>query len=245
MKVVTAHQPAFLPWIGLLHKIMLSDIFIFMDIAKFRKRAFMHRNKIEINKNSHYIGLKLSDDSDAQYCHEVSISSFHKKNLEEIYNKIILTYKKYENFKDLDFFLTKAFNENKNYLNDICLTQLKVLCDVMELKIKIINESTIIDFEKSKNISASERLFFHAIKTSADVYITGINSIDYLDSTIFEKNKITHKVQNFNYNFFLKYQNCTEPLSVVHQIAKLGFYRLKEELLANQVNKNNFLQNAI
>ena len=66
MKVVSAHQPAFMPWIGLIHKVLLSDTFIFMNIAKFRKRAFMHRNRIEINDTAHFIGLKLSDQSDFQ-----------------------------------------------------------------------------------------------------------------------------------------------------------------------------------
>ena len=50
LKIVSAHQPAFLPWIGYLHKLSLSDEFIVMDLAKFRKREFIHRNIIEINK---------------------------------------------------------------------------------------------------------------------------------------------------------------------------------------------------
>ena len=40
MLILSAHQPAFLPWLGLIEKVILSDIFIVMDIAKFRKRAF-------------------------------------------------------------------------------------------------------------------------------------------------------------------------------------------------------------
>ena len=63
MKITSAHQPAFMPWIGLIHKVFLSDVFIFMDIAKFRKRAFMHRNRIEINDAAHFIGLKVNDQS--------------------------------------------------------------------------------------------------------------------------------------------------------------------------------------
>ena len=38
MKVVSAHQPAFMPWIGLIHKVLLSDT-LFMNIAKL-KRAY-------------------------------------------------------------------------------------------------------------------------------------------------------------------------------------------------------------
>ena len=38
--VVSAHQPAFLPWLGYIEKFALSDIFIVMDIAKFRKSIY-------------------------------------------------------------------------------------------------------------------------------------------------------------------------------------------------------------
>ena len=81
MKIVSAHQPAFLPWLGLVHKLMVSDVFIFMDIAKFRKRAFMHRNYIEINDTKKFIGLKVNKDSDYKTCDEVKISEFHSNNI--------------------------------------------------------------------------------------------------------------------------------------------------------------------
>ena len=242
MKIVTGHQPAFLPWVGLLHKVMIADVFIFMDVAKFRKRAFMHRNKIQINDSPHFIGLKLNQESDKQYCHEVSISNSHENNLEEIYNKIIFTYQKYKYFKDLDLFLVKSFDNSKYYLNDICIAQLNTLCDIMDIKTQIIKESSIIDFEITKRISASERLLMHATKTSAKIYITGINSKDYLDASIFKSKKIFHRVQNFNYTPFLKQQICLEPLSLIHQIAQLGFQQLKNELLVNQVNKAQLLE---
>ena len=77
MKIVSAHQPAFMPWLGLIHKVFLSDVFVFMDIAKFRKRAFMHRNRIEINNSPHFIGLKVNDQSDFKLCNEINISEHH------------------------------------------------------------------------------------------------------------------------------------------------------------------------
>ena len=32
---VSGHQPAYLPWLGLFHKLYLSDVFVYMDTVQF------------------------------------------------------------------------------------------------------------------------------------------------------------------------------------------------------------------
>ena len=44
---MSAHQPAYLPWLGYLDKIKRSDIFIFLDTVQFEKNSFTNRNKIK------------------------------------------------------------------------------------------------------------------------------------------------------------------------------------------------------
>ena len=46
MSILSGHQPAYLPWLPYLHKLFVSDVFIFMDEVKFIRRDFIHRNKI-------------------------------------------------------------------------------------------------------------------------------------------------------------------------------------------------------
>lgn len=45
--IITAHQPAYLPWLGYFDKILKSDIYVFMDIVQYEDRSFINRNKIE------------------------------------------------------------------------------------------------------------------------------------------------------------------------------------------------------
>ena len=173
MKLVSAHQPAFIPWVGLLHKLMICDTFIFMDIAKFRKRAFMHRNYIEINKSKNLLSLNINKNADYQNCNEIKISEFHLDCLENIKKKIIHTYKNKEYFCDLDEFLSNCFNKNVNDLNSICLHQLEFLKEKLKINTKIILESKIMKNQSLKK-SPSERLLAHAKNTNANIYITGI-----------------------------------------------------------------------
>lgn len=240
MKIVSGHQPAFIPWLGLIHKLMVSDVFVFMDIAKFRKRAFMHRNVIEINDKKNLIGLKVNDKSDYLLCDNVKISDFHKNNLDEIKSKLINIYKNSNFFNDLQEFISETFKNDIFDLNTICLSQLKFLKKKFNLKTEIILESEIIN--KDNNMSATARLVEHATKTQAKIYVTGINSINYLDKNLFKEKKIHNYVQKFDYTPFKVYQSTNEPLSIVHQISKIGFNKINQIMLETQKNKKEIIK---
>ncbi len=239
IKVVSAHQPAFLPWLGYLEKIALSDVFIIMDIAKFRKRSFMHRNKIEINNNPHIVGIHTEKNADFKNCDEIIINKNYKDDLVKLAEKINNNYKNEKFYTDLNDFCNNTLKHelsDKNLI-ELCLIQVEFLCKRLNISTKIIKESSIIKKDELKNLNASKRLLSHAKILKADVYITGVNSKDYLNRELFENEKIYNYIQTFDYNFFLNLQNSKEPLSIVHQIAKIGFDKIKDELAKNIKNK--------
>ena len=43
--ILSAHQPVYLPWLGLFHKIALADIFCVFDIVQYQRKDFNNRNK--------------------------------------------------------------------------------------------------------------------------------------------------------------------------------------------------------
>jgi hypothetical protein len=45
-RVVTAHQPHFLPWTGYLHRISLADVFVVMDTMEYTHHSYINRNRI-------------------------------------------------------------------------------------------------------------------------------------------------------------------------------------------------------
>ena len=107
LEYTTAHQPAFLPWVGFLQKLLFAKNFILMDLAQFRKRSFMHRNLIEINGLENFIGIKLSKKMDEKIMSEISISNDeYLSNVNEIYEKSSCNIKKSHIFMKLrKFFL--------------------------------------------------------------------------------------------------------------------------------------------
>src|SRR5471030_2930029 len=44
--IVSINQPAYLPWLGYLHRIAVSDLHIVLDDVQFEKNSYVNRNKI-------------------------------------------------------------------------------------------------------------------------------------------------------------------------------------------------------
>ena len=45
--ILTAHQPVYLPWLGLFHKIALSEKFVYFNEVQYLPKDWMNRNKIK------------------------------------------------------------------------------------------------------------------------------------------------------------------------------------------------------
>jgi hypothetical protein len=91
--IVSAHQPAYNPWLGLLHKILLSDIFIVMDDVQFEKNSFINRNKILQNANEVMLTIPVkTKEYKNKQIREIEVLDNtwiikHLKSIEQSYNK--------------------------------------------------------------------------------------------------------------------------------------------------------------
>jgi len=44
--ILTAHQPVYLPWLGLFHKIAIADSFCYFDSVQYQTKDWNNRNKL-------------------------------------------------------------------------------------------------------------------------------------------------------------------------------------------------------
>jgi hypothetical protein len=44
---LSAHQPAYLPWLGYLQKVARADVFVYLDAVQFEKNSYTNRNRIK------------------------------------------------------------------------------------------------------------------------------------------------------------------------------------------------------
>ena len=56
---ISAHQPAFMPWLGYLHRIAISNVFIVLDDVQLEKNSYTNRNIIENKSTKSYQWLTV------------------------------------------------------------------------------------------------------------------------------------------------------------------------------------------
>ena len=132
--VLTAHQPVYLPWLGLFHKIWLAEKFVLFNTVQYLPKEWMNRNKIKTNKGEIWLTvpvlkkgflnkkineIKINNNIDWRRKHFRSIYVNYKKTkyfnyyiglLEEIYSKT------WEHFSDLNEFMLRTFIFNKSII---------------------------------------------------------------------------------------------------------------------------------
>lgn len=234
LEYTTAHQPAFLPWVGFLQKFLFAKKFIIMDLAQFRKRSFMHRSLIEINGIGNYIGLSLSKKMDEKITSEIEIpNEVYSTNISEIYKKVYFQYKKEPYFYEVEEVFDNLRNIKNTKFSEIIYEHLNFLKEKFESKVQVYLETKILDKDKYTKLNATQKLTLHAQTLGAENYLTGINSKEYLNIELFKKFKINNYIQHFNYIEYLKFQKTSEKLSFIHIMSKIGSKNLKTKLLKN------------
>jgi len=59
MKLITVHQPNFLPWPGFFHKWMLADAMVLLDTVQFEKNEWQNRNRIKTAQGARWLTVPV------------------------------------------------------------------------------------------------------------------------------------------------------------------------------------------
>ncbi len=57
--ILAAHQPAFLPWLGYLHKMAIADVFVVMDDLQYEAQNFQNRNRVKLNSGAGWLTVPV------------------------------------------------------------------------------------------------------------------------------------------------------------------------------------------
>ncbi|MFA5019706.1 MAG: WbqC family protein [Candidatus Pacearchaeota archaeon] len=228
-KVMSAHQPNFMPYLGVFDKMKKSDIFVIRDEVLYVRKEFQNRNKIRINGNdnlnnpqSKWVGVPVCHKED--YIKHILINNELKikgKNWKhQLIHDLEANYKK-----------TEYFNKFFPMLKEIILkehtTLLNLNLEIMEFFRKAFNINTKIIFasqlglkpEHYEKSNASQDIIKICKTTGANVYLSGEGGKNYLDLELFNKEGIKvefqeyiHPVYNQAFSGFLPYMSAIDAL---------------------------------
>jgi hypothetical protein len=192
--ILSAHQPAYLPWLGYFDKIMSSEIFVYLDTVQFEKNSFTNRNKIKTPQGAVWLTVPVKIKGHiGKTMMEIEIDNsldWRKKHL----NAIFLNYKKALRFEACYAKLEILYENQYQLLAELCWEQLLFWLKELNITTKIVRSASLpIDAKKSDLVLELCRYY------KADHYISGILGRNYLQEEDFARNGIAVKFQEYQH----------------------------------------------
>ena len=183
--ILSAHQPAYLPWLGYFDKIARADVFVYLDTVQFKKNSFINRNQIKTAQGALWLtipvkikghtlaSLRTTEIDDSQ-----PWRTKHLKSIEMNYRKAP---RFHESFSKIES-LIKLPERN---LADYCFRQLQFWCNELSINTCIVRSSTLLIS------SAKSDLVFDLCKhLNSKHYLSGKLGNAYLVEDDFKKDDI-------------------------------------------------------
>jgi hypothetical protein len=230
--ILIAHQPVYLPWCGLFHKIALADLFCYFDIAQYQTKDYNNRNKIKTNSGEIWLSVPVeSKNHFEKSVGEIRIvqNGWQRKH----FKSIQLAYQKAPYFADyvgvLEDILVKRTFETLSALN---FEMLRYLMQCLAIQTPIVKASDYV-FQGSK----SDLVLDMCLQLKADVYIFGAQGKDYADVGKFLSRGVRPLFQDYRHPVYRQLHGEFQPyMSVIDLLFNEG-PRSREILLSGNVTR--------
>ena len=233
--ILSAHQPVYMPWLGLFHKIALADIFCVFDIVQYQRKDFNNRNKIKTSAGSIWltVPVKSSGRLDSIITDiEIINDGWPKKHLKSIE----LNYKKTPYFEQYFHGLKKILDTPYQYLVDLNFDILVYVLKVLDVNTKIVKASDF-SFVGTK----SELVLDMCIQLNADIYIFGENGKDYADIDAFTSAGMSPYFQSYNHPVYNQIKGKFMPYMNIFDLLFNEGQNSKNIFMLDNVTKKNIL----
>jgi hypothetical protein len=192
--ILSAHQPAYLPWLGYFDKIVQSDIFVYLDTVQFEKNSFINRNKIKTSQGALWLTVPVKSknhlNSSLQELQIDNSLPWKKNHLKTIY----ANYKKAPRFDECYMKLERIFEEEAELFSDFCFRFLQFWMDELQIKRSIIRSQSLdINSKKSDLVLDLCKHF------QVDNYLSGALGRNYIDEASFEEANVKLSYQSYNH----------------------------------------------
>lgn len=247
MTILSGHQPAYLPWMPYLHKLYVSDVFIFMDEVKFIKSDFIHRNKICNQNKEHYLTVPIEGAKNAEKSKINEIRCFQNNTKpkdkthwqQQHFNAFRHAYRKAPYFsKFIPFIEDMYLKKSWNTLSDLCWYQLNYFVQ----NVDILSNKKIVRMSEISNQGAKDELVLnHAKLFKCEKIFFGEMGRDYVRKKLFAENDIKISFQNFKFQEYNQNSNnFISGLSAFDCLLNCSFDGVIEQIISQPTEKWEF-----
>ncbi|SFV57260.1 hypothetical protein MNB_SV-12-2013 [hydrothermal vent metagenome] len=220
-KIVTIHQPDFMPWLGLFVKINKADTFVVLDnvINKYNAQNWLRRVKLSTKLGSYWLTVTVQKSLKSSF---VPINKMKiNKNIDysNALETIRRTYAKAEYFNDIYPLVENWFNSEEELLSK---RNINFIIDIMN-RLEI---STEIVYVKSLSCKGkSNELLIEILKSqNADIYLCGDGAGGYQKNEMYLEHGIEVEYNNFKSKEYKQVNTKKfEPnLSIIDALMNIG-----------------------
>ncbi|MCZ7403007.1 MAG: WbqC family protein [Candidatus Methanoperedens sp.] len=218
-KIVTIHQPNYLPWLGFFSKIKQANCFVILDIVKYSKNSVINRNKIRTKEGGCYLTIPINKEyyssriCDVILPKENNWQRNHWKTIEANYNNSDY----FDSYKD---FFKLIYAKEYDYLWQVNENIINYLLNCFGIEIEVVKAS---ELDIDSNLHASDLLVSILKHVNASTYLSGPSGLNYLESTKFKNNNINLNYFNFHHPIYKQRYNGFEPnLAGIDLLFNLG-----------------------
>ena len=224
--ILTAHQPTYLPWLGLFAKIAQADTFVLFDQVQYQPRDYNNRNKIWSSHGPMWLTVPvLTKGHREKPISEIEINNAlpwqrkHWKSIEQSYRKA--TY-----WKDYFEFLRFVYFRPWLRLSQISNCILERYMYLLDMKVNYLRASDY-HFHGTK----SDAIIDMCQQLGASTYIFGALGRDYADVKAFEAAGIEVRFQDYQHPTYSQFGGAFQShLSIIDLLFHHG-PKAKEILL--------------
>lgn len=230
--ILTAHQPVYLPWLGLFHKIALADLFCYFDIAQYQKKDYNNRNKIKTNRGEIWLSVPVeSKNHFEKSVGEILIvqSGWQRKH----FKSIQLAYQKSRYYRDhIGYLEDLLIGQSFETLSALNLHMLRLLMQKLGITTPIVMAS-----DYGFNESKSDLVLEMCLRLKADVYIFGAQGRNYADVDKFRASGVEPYFQEYRHPIYQQLHGEFLPyMSVIDLLFNEG-PRSREILLSGNIDR--------
>lgn len=237
--ILTDHQPAYLPWLGLLHKIAIADKFCYLDNVQYSKTDWTNRNKVKTPSGAVLLTVPV-----------YTKGHFKKTILEMEINNDVPWRRKHWNTVYLSYKKSKHFNKYADFFEDVYKREWKLLTDlnlhILHFLLKELNIN--VSFCKASDFNfqgyKSEFILDMCKKLGADIFVFGELGKDYADINSFQKNCVKVSFQHYRHPTYPQLQGeFISHLSIIDLLFNCGSESY-DILMSGNIEKTELLKIA-
>jgi hypothetical protein len=197
--IVAAHQPNYLPWLGLFDRIRRCDKFLILDHVQFERQNYQNRTRIRFEDEWKWLTVPVVQKSRDELIKDKQIANDRDGRLRwgrKQYATLEQVYRGAPYFPLYAPALKDIFDETWDKLIDLNLTLLRFCLDALEIRTPIQRTSEMGPIEGQK----SELVLNMCRAAGASVYLSGDGaSRHYLDLAQFHGAGVEVRWQEFKH----------------------------------------------